>query len=260
MPHYEFLNELPPYKFYKELNREENIQQYYDKCSLIKTYYPGSSDHLKLCGKLYRNLKILYDIQNEDIIQNKRCDYLNNWIYNEVIEKFGISDKYIYSNDIITYMTYNWYSSIRSADTLNKCFFKELIMNQQEFIKKKVSFDDTENYNSIKTKINNNDYKNSSNYLKYITEKEYLKSLIESECYCDNSSMFCIKFHKYNEENGKEKLCSLKCSEAITLHSPQEKIELQCTVSEKVEGTRDEEELQSVDIDTLDNVTSSNPA
>ncbi|SBT55305.1 PIR Superfamily Protein [Plasmodium ovale wallikeri] len=260
MPQYEFLNELPAHKFYEELDKEKDIQQYYDKCYLIKTYYPGNNDLLKICGKLYRNLKILYDIINEDILQDKRCDYLNNWIYNEVIEKFDISDSYIYSNKIITYMTYNWDSFIRSADILNKCFFEKHIMNKQEFTKKKVLFDDTENYNSIKTKINNNDYENNSNYYKYITENYYLKSLIESECSCDNNNMFCIKFHKYNEENGKDKLCSLKCNEAITSPSPKEKTDLQCTVSEKVEeDTKDEEELKYVDNETLDDVTLSNP-
>ncbi|SBS95409.1 PIR protein [Plasmodium ovale] len=261
MPQYAFLNELPPKKFYEELDKEENIQQYYGKCSLIKTYYPESSDHLKLCGKLYRNLKILDNIQNEYVLPGKRCDYLNNWMYNEVIEKFGISDRYIYFSSIITYMIYEWNSFIQSIDTLNKCYCKKNYMNHHEFKKGKVLFDDTENYNSIKTKINNNDYENNSNYYKYITENDYLKSLIESECSCDNNNIFCIKFHKYNEENGKDKLCTLRCNESILLHSPKEKIDLQCTVSRKVEEeTRDEEVLQSVDSETANDVTSSNPA
>lgn len=129
-------------------------------------------------------------------------------MYNEMIAKFGISDKCIYSSSIIIYMIYEWNSFIQSIDTLNKYYCKKYYMNHHEFTKEKELYDVSENYNFIKKKINNNDYENNSNYYKYITENEYLKCLIESECSCDKKNSFCIEFYKYNAGNGKDMLYS----------------------------------------------------
>ncbi|SBT74493.1 PIR protein, partial [Plasmodium ovale] len=74
------VNTLPPYKFYEELKKDVNLDQWLQALNTI--YYQSSSheDYLKEFGaKLVRNYTDVFN-KNTNISPTYRCRYLNYWM------------------------------------------------------------------------------------------------------------------------------------------------------------------------------------
>ncbi|SBS79986.1 PIR Superfamily Protein [Plasmodium ovale curtisi] len=81
------LEELPSDKIYKNLNSDDNIDQYFNGCvniSLLELDYPGIT---RLCKKLRRNLKKLSTIDDKKE-HKERCFYFKHWLYEEIRKIF----------------------------------------------------------------------------------------------------------------------------------------------------------------------------
>ncbi|SBT73949.1 PIR protein [Plasmodium ovale] len=81
------LEELPSDKIYKNLNSDDNIDEYFNGCvniSLLELDYPGIT---RLCKKLRRNLKKLSTIDDKKE-HKERCFYFKHWLYEEIRKIF----------------------------------------------------------------------------------------------------------------------------------------------------------------------------
>ncbi|SCO70977.1 Plasmodium vivax Vir protein, putative [Plasmodium vivax] len=205
------INDLPTNKFYERLDDDDGIEVYYNDCPTVKSMYNDHSDHHKFCAIVVKNLKTLHNILNDNIPDDLLCPYWNYWVYDRAINKFKISDENIYYSDIITYIFYDLDIVNKSIPSHQRCSYTKHRINVEAFLKKKKNFDDTQNYENIKNIINSDNDKKYNNFFTYITNDEDLYSKIKKECLCNNEENFCVEFHKYNVEKGKEQLCSLKC-------------------------------------------------
>ncbi|SCA48181.1 PIR protein [Plasmodium ovale] len=225
---YEFLKNLPPHKFYEILNEDRDAESYYSECQIISSAYPNNDDILKLCGKLMRNINKLYKWTNEHILHSERCIYLNYWIYYEATNNREILEGSIYDSDVITYLFYPWNTFNNRVSKDNICIQEKYRIKRDEFLMKKKSYDDLQNYKSIKDIVNKRTSDKNNDYFSYITENEYLYSEIQNECSCTDSSDFCIEFHKYNRDNDKKQFCSLECDSEMTSFFPSTKVNRVC--------------------------------
>ncbi|SBT58604.1 PIR Superfamily Protein [Plasmodium ovale wallikeri] len=251
---YPFLRNLPSYKFYEKLNEEYDEDSYrediyYEDCKRILPQYPDSGSILNLCGKLVRNIRKLYAWTNNDIHKSERCTYLNYWIYNEVINNHGISENYIYNSNFILYLFYVWDTIDEKLSHTDKCAQEKYLIRSNEFLEEKKSYDDNQNYKSIKDIVNSGKNDQNNDYFSYITENENLHRVLKEECKCTNNTKFCVEFHKYNRDNKKDKLCSLECNSEMS-SVPNTELNSVCPLPESVLQSLPEQMSQEKESET----------
>ncbi|GAW82042.1 variable surface protein [Plasmodium gonderi] len=116
------LKELEAYKIYDEFNNKENLNISCSNCDRVSSFefdYPGITD---LCEKLYRNLKRISEITNEEK-KYEKCGYLYYWIYGEVWRFFGKTPQNNIKNIVLNLIDV-WYNSIYDLK-LYECLYIE---------------------------------------------------------------------------------------------------------------------------------------
>ncbi|KMZ88454.1 hypothetical protein PVBG_05412 [Plasmodium vivax Brazil I] len=228
------LNVLPTNKFYQTLDDANGIDVYYKDCPTVKSVYNDHSDHHKFCATVVKSLKTLYNIPNYNIHKHLLCDYWNYWLYDRAIDKFKITNANISYSYIITYIFYDLDIVNKSIPSHQKCSYTNYNVSVEKFLQEKKFFDDNQKYENIKTIINSDNYTKYNKFFTYITENGDLYSKIKKECHCNNEEKFCVEFHKYNAENGKDQLCSLNCDSLQSSTDTKETPKRVCPLTERV--------------------------
>ncbi|CAI7718399.1 PIR protein [Plasmodium vivax] len=80
--------DLSSYGIYNELNNEDSIDNYVNYCTNIGTTGNNASDVNKLCKKIVRNLRNMYEIQDKEK-RNECCLHFNYWLHYQLKIIFG---------------------------------------------------------------------------------------------------------------------------------------------------------------------------
>ncbi|SBS98904.1 PIR Superfamily Protein [Plasmodium ovale curtisi] len=220
------LGDSPAYKFDKELN---NVIENCTLCTYCDQHnYFFQNYGLKvLCYRFVNNLwKIYNDFINNEMINDKRCNDLIYWWYDNLYYTYkkGHSSNI---EEIVNTFKEVWKkiteSSVISADKLCKKSFESLLSFAECKISKNVS-DYCENYEFIQNKLKE-EKENCTGFYYYLTENSELYEKTVSKCH-ENGKNYCLDFkdcHKYSPESLlKDKKCIEKKQSETDLANLQE--------------------------------------
>ncbi|SCA60346.1 VIR protein [Plasmodium vivax] len=189
---YKSLNNLPLYKYQKELhnfinkNNGEGLNSDCNYCNTnIGNINVGGSELRKLCEGICNILQNFNDIKSISIgiSDDKWCPYMNWWVYNYVL---SIPNYKNYVSNFYHALTYICHSS----KNLLNCSFQNSSIDKIIFDKKKVLYEFTEIYDDIKKKINDEENLNVQPYCKHIKENLRYYNTVKVNCTSENSCAY----------------------------------------------------------------------
>ncbi|VUZ93927.1 PIR protein [Plasmodium vivax] len=154
----EVLKTLPSYKQYTEFNNDidNDLNRYSKYCEAINSYfaqYPGLDT---VCKKFARNFTSFSTVFLRDNSKDKRCDYLNYWVYDQIINIIKGKSDHIYYKAFPKILTV-WNNMESMRYFTNKCNRDNILLHRdvKEFVKWKDIHDYCEDCQTIKREIIN---------------------------------------------------------------------------------------------------------
>ncbi|KMZ87993.1 VIR protein [Plasmodium vivax] len=211
----EVLKTLPSYKQYTEFNNDidNDLNRYSKYCDVIKSHfakYPGLDT---VCKKFARNFTSLSTVFLHDNIKDKRCDYLNYWAYDQIIDIINGRSDLIYYDAFPKILTV-WNSMKNMNFWTNKCNSDDILphVTVTDFVNRKDLHDYCEDCETIKNeiiKLNNG----CNEYCNFLLSKVDLFKHFDGICPNANTSE-CPKFFVTCKECNPETLFKeLQCKE-----------------------------------------------
>ncbi|CAG9479605.1 unnamed protein product [Plasmodium vivax] len=152
----EVLKTLPSYKQYTEFNNDidNDLNRYSKYCEAINSYfaqYPGLDT---VCKKFARNFTSFSTVFLRDNSKDKRCDYLNFWVYDQIINIIKGKSDHIYYEAFPKILTV-WNNMESMRYFTNKCNRDHILPHiaLENFVKWKEFHDYCEDYETIKSEI-----------------------------------------------------------------------------------------------------------
>ncbi|SBT30949.1 PIR Superfamily Protein [Plasmodium ovale wallikeri] len=180
----EKLPELPAYQKYSEFNNEKNITADKGVCNKLGDV---DDDTMTFCKKTAIILRGLSTIQDRDL-RSERCNYFQNWFYDQIRKKFTTNGNHFNKSDIVTKL-FNIVNEVNSKDLGSAkcmCYF---IGEAESWKEEKDLHDYFKNHSDIKCEDMDKDRcQMYQDYVAYIS-RIYEKQNDENGC-CDYGILF----------------------------------------------------------------------
>ncbi|SBT84385.1 PIR protein [Plasmodium ovale] len=205
------LQGLPSFYNYRKL---DNVILYEadddsNKCNELSTTikkYDGVHDLCRKLSYFLRNLGKLYLVNN---FENEDCEYLNYWTYDRLFNRI-IKDK---NHEEFPFISTE--VLVRAGNHQNNskeiCKFHMFSIDKVNFGKMKVLFDLAVNYDSIKHKFSDTDFRCSKSFDSYINDSVQAYLDAKAECSSFNEKMYCKVYNILKGLDSKGELPKLKC-------------------------------------------------
>ncbi|SBT56843.1 PIR Superfamily Protein [Plasmodium ovale wallikeri] len=182
------LDNISSYEMYKELNKKDNISEYYNYCTKIDINKSKGSEARDLCAKLVRNLKNINEMENKEE-RKECCLHLSYWLYDQYKDIFGVNSLYTSDMPFIREL-FNMQYLINNESGIHDCYyyFSNNLTNWKEFMDLHYYF---KNYENLKTTDTFKDKKEDGcSYLNRM--KNLFDQYIEICCNCfTNRGFYC---------------------------------------------------------------------
>ncbi|SCO65763.1 VIR protein [Plasmodium vivax] len=191
----EVIKTLPSYKQYTEFSNDidNDLSEYSNYCDVIKSHFAKYPELETVCKKFARNFTSISTVQLHNNIKDKRCDYLNYWVYDQLINNInGRSDLIYY--DAFPKILILWNSMKNMNFWTNKCNSDDILphVTVTDFVNRKDLHDYCEDCETIKNeiiKLNNG----CNEYCNFLLSKVDLFKHFDGICPNANTSK-CPKF------------------------------------------------------------------
>ncbi|SBT55190.1 PIR Superfamily Protein [Plasmodium ovale wallikeri] len=193
----DILKSLDSYTTYKELDIPREVNNNDVACDDLRSnlrHYPKFSSY---CYKLSRNIK---DTLLKSAVSRTQdsCDYLNNWIYDDLIKnELYKNEENISDSEVIKKIPELW--KVFEAIYVD-CKFKVYDMSTTDFFNMKYLHDYSKNYKTLEGKISLTNSDCKEHYCSYVKSVMDLYNNVESNCSPTKSDHLCTIFNTIGED------------------------------------------------------------
>ncbi|SBT83877.1 PIR protein, partial [Plasmodium ovale] len=208
------LESLPSNLFYHRLNRG------WGNCENLDIWSSIKSDLVDIHGiqndleYIMKSLCYVTKLKDGDTYYSESCYYLYYWLGNILFQK--LHDQTLFS-DVIGII----YSRLPSSNLNNKCNFNYSNITRNDFNKRKMVYDYSQNFPTIKSALSDYNQSCYKEYHNYINDTVAMYNELNKHCNGKDED-YCNEFKKIFLDYSNSELASLKCTLIQNISSPPE--------------------------------------
>ncbi|SBT57863.1 PIR Superfamily Protein [Plasmodium ovale wallikeri] len=208
------LESLPSNLFYHRLNSGWGNCESLDIWSSIKSDLVDTHGIQNDLENIMKSLCYVTKLKDGDTYYSESCYYLYYWLGNILFQK--LHDQTLFS-DIIGII----YSRLPSSNLNNKCNFNYSNITKNDFNKRKMMYDYSQNFPTIKSALSDYDQSCYKEYHKHINDTVAIYNELNEYCNGKDED-YCNEFKKIFLDYSNSELASLNCTLIQNISSPSE--------------------------------------